>query len=420
MLGLGTLKFALWTGGERIGFATAADADLKFGSNSYTAHATMTRTKEPSQVAAMLALLSNYSSGNTSVIEMRGAADESNPALLGPALAKLVTHGELPGIEPMLLMGLDADFAVPPPTDAGCAAHLGDQTQNGYFDIDFVVQNVLDVPLTVTKTNLAAFWIGTHDTRGDAMAEQFCKPTDVVRVLSGFQDPMELSIPARGQTIFRQRMCDTSGSGTSQEVQDVYQAFIVCMMSLAGDAHEKGQPFVIDFSASGELTGCLGGKDGFCADLKYTQAMIEAINVPKASSAMLTQLALARTADRGARKEAEMVLAADACTAEDATKSSTVKFSCDAVGCAKKNFFKLEGTAECLETTNGISAPCATCFGKVAQCALKHCALKCLTDPTAPACQECGHAACDAEAKACTGLSTLPPDAKDCSSALVV
>ena len=88
---------------------------------------------------------------------------------------------------------------------------------------------------------------------------------------------------------------------------------------------------------------------------------------------------------------AEMVLAdAGACTADDATKSNTVKFSCDAVKCAKSNFFKLDPTAACIAKEDGVSSGCANCFGQVSQCVVKNCAVKCLVDPTAPACQACG------------------------------
>merc|ERR550514_2526394 len=118
---------------------------------------------------------------------------------------------------------------------------------------------------------------------------------------------------------------------------------------------------------------------------------------------------------------AEMVLAdAGACVAADVEKASTEKFSCDAVTCAKKSFFKLDKTASCLEQTNGISQPCANCFGQVSQCVLKNCAIKCMVDPTAPACQTCGHEHCDELAKTCTGMDTLPPDAKNCGSQAAV
>merc|ERR1719378_1080325 len=97
--------------------------------------------------------------------------------------------------------------------------------------------------------------------------------------------------------------------------------------------------------------------------------------------------------------------AAGACTADDATKSNSVKFSCDAVACAKKNFFKLAGTSACIQKEDGISEGCANCFGQVSQCVVKNCAIHCLADPTAPACQTCGHKSCDDLAKSCTGLT---------------
>ena len=103
-----------------------------------------------------------------------------------------------------------------------------------------------------------------------------------------------------------------------------------------------------------------------------------------------------------------------ACTADDAKKFSTTKFSCDAVACAKKSFFNVDKTAQCIVSTDRLSASCANCMGQVSQCTVKHCAVQCLVDPTAPACQACGHQNCDALAKTCSGLDTLPPDPSGC------
>merc|ERR1719224_328745 len=107
---------------------------------------------------------------------------------------------------------------------------------------------------------------------------------------------------------------------------------------------------------------------------------------------------------------------AAACTADDATKLSTVKFSCDAVSFAKKNFFKLAGTSKCLQDTDGVTESCANCAGQLSQCVLTHCAVHCVANPYAEGCLDCGHQHCDALAKSCTGLP-LSPDPKDCASA---
>merc|ERR1712085_152838 len=73
-------------------------------------------------------------------------------------------------------------------------------------------------------------------------------------------------------------------------------------------------------------------------------------------------------------------------------KVDTPAFSCNAVSCAKKNFFKTAETGACL-------------------------ALKCFTDPASATCQACAHKNCDAQATACTGLAVLPPNpSENCGS----
>merc|ERR1712085_217405 len=123
---------------------------------------------------------------------------------------------------------------------------------------------------------------------------------------------------------------------------------------------------------------------------------------------------------------------AGGCTADDATKVDTPAFSCNAVSCAKKNFFKTAETGACLAQESQITQTCGACFGATAGCTLKHCALKCFTDPAsatcqacahkncdaqATACQACAHENCDAQATACTGLAVLPPNpSENCGS----
>merc|ERR1711907_399229 len=103
------------------------------------------------------------------------------------------------------------------------------------------------------------------------------------------------------------------------------------------------------------------------------------------------------------------------CTDDDAAKSNSAAFSCSAITCAKKNFFRLDATATCIAGESGITSGCANCFGQVAQCTLKNCAVKCLVDPTSASCQACGHSHCDSLAKSCSGLTTLPPDPTGCN-----
>merc|ERR1711959_837182 len=104
-------------------------------------------------------------------------------------------------------------------------------------------------------------------------------------------------------------------------------------------------------------------------------------------------------------------------TADDATKSNSVAFSCTAITCAKKNFFRLDATSTCIAGKSGITSDCANCFGQVAQCTLKNCAVQCLVDPTSATCQACGHSHRDALAKTCSGLATLPPNPSGCNKA---
>merc|ERR1711998_192658 len=54
------------------------------------------------------------------------------------------------------------------------------------------------------------------------------------------------------------------------------------------------------------------------------------------------------------------------CTADDATKTSTAAFSCAAITCAKKNFFRLDATSKCIADLSKISTGCSNCFGQVA------------------------------------------------------
>ena len=126
-------------------------------------------------------------------------------------------------------------------------------------------------------------------------------------------------------------------------------------------------------------------------------------NCPQSSSPTLKAEELAAT-----------MPTANTCSADDVKKYSTNAFSCGAVKCAKASFFGVDKTAKCIATDESISTGCAMCFGQVAQCALKNCAVKCMSDPTAPACQACGHEHCDAAEKACTGHSAVPPDPKNC------
>ena len=134
---------------------------------------------------------------------------------------------------------------------------------------------------------------------------------------------------------------------------------------------------------------------------------------------LLTMSMLSVAAGAGLRVEA-MPEAAAPCSGDEAIFSTT-KFSCDAVSCAKKNFFGIAGTAKCMEAANQVSESCATCFGKVAQCsaiasAMK-CANECLADPESDKCQECGHKNCDTVAKTCVPDGTsLPPNPKNCKS----
>merc|ERR1711998_50476 len=103
------------------------------------------------------------------------------------------------------------------------------------------------------------------------------------------------------------------------------------------------------------------------------------------------------------------------CTADDATKTSTTAFSCAAITCAKKSFFRLDATSKCIADLSKISTGCSNCFGQVAQCTLKNCAVQCLVDPTSSTCQTCGHSHCDDLAKSCSGLTTLPPNPTGCN-----
>merc|ERR1712022_87155 len=103
------------------------------------------------------------------------------------------------------------------------------------------------------------------------------------------------------------------------------------------------------------------------------------------------------------------------CTAADATWASTTAFSCAAITCAKKNFFRLDATSKCIADLSKISTGCSNCFGQVAQCTLKNCAVQCLVDPTSSTCQTCGHSHCVDLAKSCSGLTTLPPNPTGCN-----
>merc|ERR1712085_5347 len=101
-------------------------------------------------------------------------------------------------------------------------------------------------------------------------------------------------------------------------------------------------------------------------------------------------------------------------------KVDTPAFSCNAVSCAKKNFFKTAETGACLAQESQITQTCGACFGATAGCTLKHCAIKCFTDPASATCQACAHKNCDAQATACTGLAVLPPNpSENCGSAVV-
>merc|ERR1712225_130883 len=138
-------------------------------------------------------------------------------------------------------------------------------------------------------------------------------------------------------------------------------------------------------------------------------------NCDKASAASVVLAAVPATNEK-AKAVVGSPSVTGACTADDGTKTKSTKFSCASIACAKKNFFRLDATAKCIASTSGVTEGCANCFGQVAQCTLKNCAVKCLVDPTAPACVACGHKYCDELGKTCTGLP-VSPDPKNCDKA---
>merc|ERR1711998_248646 len=94
-----------------------------------------------------------------------------------------------------------------------------------------------------------------------------------------------------------------------------------------------------------------------------------------------------RAAKEARRRRQQEKAVPGKCTADDASKANTAAFSCSAISCAKKNFFRLDGTSSCIASAAKISSGCADCFGQVAQCTLKNCAVQCLVDPTSASCQ---------------------------------
>jgi len=93
-----------------------------------------------------------------------------------------------------------------------------------------------------------------------------------------------------------------------------------------------------------------------------------------------------------------------------AKKSS---FQTDMTSCGKKCLGGSACVTSCIESTDGYSATCASCFGGLAQCTKDHCMLKCAGGNT-PDCAACVKAAgCDTTFSACSGIpeSDLPPSA---------
>lgn len=295
--GMAPLKFQVFSGVPGDFFSnplgtvvtTGNATSVAFGRNKYIAVATLTRRCSPWQSCKdlrFIEIMSNYSSGLPSILKLKGddSLTQSQPALLQYGLSHLTTQGVLPGLKtPMLANAVNANFHVPGPADSDAACgRLGGRTQNLTFGIDYVVRNPLAVPVKVKSLDLYAVWQGSAQAAPAIAPPGVCDaPALPTRVLSGFNSAAELSIPAHGQVIYHQSMCDLSGPAVPQEELKVYNNFLLCMTFMAAEAQQKGgAPFTVKFGVEGKMHGCLG-KD-FCTDIDYRQKTLSAINIPKA------------------------------------------------------------------------------------------------------------------------------------------
>eukprot|EP00656_Telonema_subtile_P050776 TRINITY_DN6662_c0_g1_i5.p1 TRINITY_DN6662_c0_g1~~TRINITY_DN6662_c0_g1_i5.p1 ORF type:complete len:351 (-),score=80.28 TRINITY_DN6662_c0_g1_i5:3-1055(-) len=96
---LGPLSLSLHSGETHLGNATTnTSAALAFGVNTYTARALLVRPTNPKDQAVFTRILSNYSSGLPSTVQMQGLATDKTPTLLVNGLEQLQTQGVLPGL----------------------------------------------------------------------------------------------------------------------------------------------------------------------------------------------------------------------------------------------------------------------------------------------------------------------------------
>jgi hypothetical protein len=84
-------------------------------------------------------------------------------------------------------------------------------------------------------------------------------------------------------------------------------------------------------------------------------------------------------------------------------------------GCASAASGNAAETTQCLkEKYKGLSVGCASCFGKMANCVAKHCALNCVFNHFSEGCMSCAKTECQAALLACTGLKKreMPPSTR--------
>jgi len=103
----------------------------------------------------------------------------------------------------------------------------------------------------------------------------------------------------------------------------------------------------------------------------------------------------------------DVSVANGACTNEDISILIKSNFASDMKVCGKKCWGAKACVSKCMSTKEGISTPCADCYGAESQCVSKHCFATCMSNPDGEACKTCATSHCETGAFACSGFT--PP-----------
>jgi len=217
--------------------------------------------------------------------------------------------------------------------------------------------------------------------------------------------------------------CDNPADLATIDAEDVDGAAITCGMSCMSDSDVAGCVSTClqgDPGLSPECADCYGARlvcaATYCASEclmnPASAACLACQETNGCASAFETCSGLELEVDTDSDSETDSETDSDPVDACDNTADLAIIGSVDvetaAINCGMTCIAEPDlsaCTADCLQSSPGLSADCSECYGDLVECAVTNCFSECTADPTSIACTSCQDTAgCTATFDACSGL----------------